>query len=147
VNLILPIPTELRALIDEGFWPRDSDAARIQNLRPLIPESLVRRFAPEESKIYLYSPPFPLVRKLMESGEERFWSDPRTAVHEIDPDRTLVIGDFGLGSDAPIALDYRKSTPDPAVIRLRWAREGNHWLEVASNFAAFASYLRRNKGP
>ncbi len=74
---------------------------------------------------------------------DSFWSDPNSAFMEIDPDSTILIGDFGLGSDAPIALDYRKDKNTPAVIRLLWAKDGNHWVEIAPNFAAFAKHLNR----
>ena len=135
----LPIPQELTALIEAGFWPKDSNAAMGQNLRSLVPESVVRAFAPEESAIFFYPPPFCLVRAQMEVGGHSFWSDPRSAVSEIDPDRTLIIGDFGPGSDAPIALDYRKNTSEPSVIRLKWAEKGNHWVQLSPSFAAFAT--------
>ena len=73
--------------------------------------------------------------------KERFWSDSRAAVSDVDPDATVLIGDFGLGSDAPFALDYRKSNNEPAVIRLCWAKEGNHWVEIAPNFKTFAAFI------
>ncbi len=138
----LPIPKELTSLIENGFWPRDPDEARGQNLHPLILESSVRRFAPEESKIYFLQPPFYRVRDFIEGAEWSFWSDSRTAIHEIDPDLTLLIGDFGPGSEAPIALDYRQRLDQPRVIRLRWASEGNHWIEIAPTFAEFAVQLK-----
>jgi hypothetical protein len=137
----LRIPHELTALVKSGFWPRDHDEARSQNLQCLLSESLIRTFAPEEDKIFFLPPPFYTVRQVM-PGEQRFWSDPRTATHELDPDLTLLIGDFGLGSDAPLALDYRWSTTEPRVIRLRWAKDENHWVEVAATFAQFAAFLR-----
>src|SRR5277367_3861472 len=131
----LPLPKELTRLIERGLWPSDPNEARSQNLRPWIPSSSVRSFAPEESKVFLYPPPFCTVRVLMEASEHRFWADPRSAAQEINPDLTMIIGDFGLGSDAPIALDYRQQADEPRVIRLRWAPEGNHWVEVAQTFA------------
>ena len=64
------------------------------------------------------------------------------ATHEIDPALTLIIGDFGLGSDAPIALDYRKDLNNPSVICLQWnLNADNHWGEIAPNFAEFAQML------
>jgi hypothetical protein len=143
----LPIPKELTALVESGFWPRDHDQARAQNLHSLVPESRVRRFAPEEDKLFLLPPPFFIVSQFLKGPEEKFWADPRTALHEIDPDLTLLIGDFGLGSDAPIALDYRKGIDEPRVIRLRWSQDGNHWVEVAPTFAAFAAYLAPQAQP
>src|SRR5258706_10892528 len=79
----LPIPKELTALIDGGFWPRDHDQARAQNLHSLIPEASVRQFAPEEHKLFLLPPPFYMVSQLLKGPEEKFWADPRTALHEI----------------------------------------------------------------
>jgi hypothetical protein len=136
----LPIPKELTSLLELGLWPRDPKEASSQNLRPWIPESSVRRFAPGESTVYFYPPPFAKVRNQL-NGTNRFWADPRSAVQEINPDLTILIGDFGLGSDAPIALDYRERGDEPRVIRLRWASEGNHWIQVAPTFAAFAAQL------
>ena len=132
----LPIPKELTALIDGGFWPRDHDQARAQNLQSLIPEASVRQFAPEEHKVFLLPPPFYIVSQFLKGPEEKFWADSRTALHEIDSDLTLLVGDFGLGSDAPIALDYRQRIEEPRVIRLRWAKDGNHWVEITPTFAA-----------
>jgi hypothetical protein len=143
----LPIPKELTALIDGGFWPGDHDQARAQNLHSLIPQAAVRQFAPEEHKLFLLPPPFYIVSQFLEGPEQAFWADPRTALHEIDPDLTLLVGDFGLGSDAPIALDYRQRIDEPRVIRLRWAKDGNHWVEIAPTFAAFAAYLRPQAEP
>src|ERR1041384_4774133 len=85
----LQVPKELRALIDSGFWPRDHDQARAQNLCSLVSESSVRQFAPEEHVLFLLPPPFYVVRQLLKGPEEMFWTDPRTALHEIDPDLTL----------------------------------------------------------
>jgi hypothetical protein len=137
----LQVPRELMALIESGFWPRNHDEARNQNLRCLLSESSIRAFAPEEYRIFFLPPPFYTVSQVL-PGEQHFWSDPSTATHEIDPDLTLLIGDFGLGSDAPLALDYRWSKTEPRVIRLRWAKDGNHWVEVAATFAHFTSYMR-----
>lgn len=137
----LPIPKELTALVDSGFWPRDYDQARAQTLQSLVPESSVRQFAPEERSVFLFPPPFYVVRNFLKGPEEKFWSDPRIALHEIDPDLTLLIGDFALGSEAPIALDYRHRIDEPSVIRLRWAQDGNHWIEIAPTFRDFAAYL------
>jgi hypothetical protein len=49
---MLPLPKELSAFIEEGFWPRDQESVRLQHLHPLIAESIVRQFAPEESQVF-----------------------------------------------------------------------------------------------
>ena len=139
----LPIPRELTPLINSGFWPRDGNEANKQNSESLVPESIIRGFAPEESKIYFEPPPFATVANLMKGQGRIFWADPHAAIQEIDPELTLIIGDFGIGSDAPLALDYRQDLYEPRVIRLRWAENGNHWVEIAPNFADFVRHLGR----
>jgi hypothetical protein len=53
-----------------------------------------------------------------------FWSK-FGALEMISPKDALIIGDFGLGSDSPIILDYRDGTSDPPVLWLRWANDGS----------------------
>jgi hypothetical protein len=139
------IPKELTALIAESFWPKDEKSTRQQNLCSLVSESVIQKFAPEESKLYIYQPPFSTVRAFMK-GNNHFWSK-FGATEEIDLDQTMIIGDFGMGSDTVFALNYRKSKNEPAVIRLRWAQEGNHWREVAPNFATFVTYIKSDFTP
>ncbi len=131
----LALPSLLSAMIANGRWPRTNEEALSQNVRLLVGLDRVHRFAPEEDSLYLELPPFKTVRE--ESHSNPFWSD-MAAPDQIDFDRSLILGDFGLGSDAPILLDYRPS-PEPRVIRLRWGKPfpNNHWIEVAPNFETF----------
>lgn len=76
---------------------------------------------------------------------ERFW-DEYGALHEIDPTRALCIGDFGLGSDSVIVLDYRTLPADPTVLYLRWMLGPNKekrttWASCASSFERFLELL------
>jgi hypothetical protein len=137
---MLTLPPELTALIESGVWPTPNNVQQ-QNLHSIVPESVIRSFAPEESKLYLYPPPFTTIRK---SIGDSWWSNPMSTLSELDPDRTMLIGDFGLGSDAPLALDFRRSISEPSVIRLKWANEGNHWVEVTPTFKEFAAIICRN---
>jgi hypothetical protein len=60
----------------------------------------------------------------------------------IDFDLALDIADFGLGSDAPILLDYREDTTNPRVIRLRWQQgTPNQWVIMAPDFRSFVEAL------
>jgi hypothetical protein len=65
------------------------------------------------------------------------------ALDQIEPERALIIGDFGMGSDAPIILDYRNADSDPPVLRLRWSegRDNNAWVRCAASFDEFADML------
>lgn len=135
----LILPEELCRLISTGHWPRSEREANRQNLRdPPVPRSLVKQIVPGETQLYLYWPPFRTVAHRYNHGEHEFW-DEFGAVHEISPERTLLIADFGLGSDAPIVLDYREPGP-PLVLRLQWGEppDGNHWVRFFATFDEFA---------
>ena len=95
--------------------------------------------------IYLYPPPFQtLARECSGVREGSFWSK-FGAADEIVPESSIVIADFGMGSDAPIILDYRASSDCPTVMRLCWLGEwgviNNHWVVCASCFDGFADML------
>ena len=86
--------------------------------------------APGENTLFLYPPPFVTVQSCIDAGESWFWTEwvaPLPA-----PEQCLVIGDFGLGPDAPILLDCSDAQASPRVVRLhcgdhdqrRWALMG-----------------------
>jgi len=157
----LQLPKRLIALIDSGLWPRNEAEANRQNLKSLVPKERIRLFAPEEEWIYLVWPPFHTVAEKLRDAERRrdgkewFWST-FAAPEGILPDLSVFIGDFGLGSEAPILLDYQEDRSNPAVIRLKvnplfgetmptdrkkvlgWS---NAWLRCADTFDAFADML------
>lgn len=124
----LPLPPALIDLIDSGVWPTSATAAS-QNLTPVAAPEDVERVAPGERALFLEPPPF---RTLAEEIADNpgFW-DEHGVLGDIDPDRALVIGDFGPGSDAVLVLDYRTSADDPTVVRLAWTDVGTRWVEVA----------------
>ncbi len=139
----MKIPDEIQKLIDEGIWPKDRASSLSQNSKPIISIEAIRLLALEEEGLYLYSPPFHTVQDELDDQKNSFWLDPRSAVHEIDPRQAIVIGDFGMGSDAAIILDYRLDSSQPKVLRLRWEESGNHWVECAKTFSDFAMHLRK----
>ena len=138
---MLKLPPLLDELIASGRWPKTAHEAMAQNLKSRVPVERVRSFAAEESAIYLLAPPFHTVRE--RSHHNNFWSRPKTAPSEIDFDLAIDIADFGLGSDAPILLDYRLDASNPRVIRLRWPTDGtpNHWVVAAPDFSTFVEIL------
>jgi hypothetical protein len=103
----LPLPNRLLRLLDSGRWPRTKEEALKQNLKSLVPKERIQLFAPEESTIFLYTPPFYTVAADIAGRQKRkhhtFWST-YAALDSISPELSLVIGDFGLGSDAPCAF-------------------------------------------
>ncbi len=134
----LPIPPLLLEALDSGRWPRTADEAIRQNLRSLVAEDRIRSLAPEERTIYLYPPPFATVASHLAGRGADFYRR-YGVVDQLVPEAAIEIGDFGLGSDAPILLDYRGSPTDPIVIRLRWPGGGqpNLWRVMAPDFPSF----------
>ena len=138
---MLPLPPLLSEMLETGRWPRDSREANAQNLRSLADRERVRLLAPGEERLFLYPPPFATVSEHRRAEGEQFWgqmADP----DGINPDLALVIGDFGLGSDAPILLDYRYHADDPRVLRLRWhPHRVTKWEPLAPDFLRFVEVL------
>lgn len=133
-------PELLLQMIDAGRWPADEAAERRQNLKPAAQGDVVRALAPEEDQVYLLAPPLRSVSYWIEP-DGTFWQD-FGALLEIDPDRSLLIGDFGLGSDAPIILDLRERPENPQVLRLRWGPgKETHWVSMAASFEDFVREL------
>jgi len=58
---------------------------------------------------------------------------------DIDPNRTIVIGD--LGPDRLIALDFRESVSRPTVVALT-STEHSCWVIVANDIASFMKAIR-----
>jgi len=138
----LPVPLLLLEALDSGRWPRTTDEAIKQNLRSLVPEKRIRRLAPDESKIYLYPPPFATIARHL-AGQGADFYRKFGMVDQLVPEAAFEIGDFGLGSDAPILLDYRESSTDPKIIRLCWPGNGmpNVWKVMAPDFPTFMKEL------
>jgi hypothetical protein len=155
----LPLPKRLLTLIESGFWPRTLHEEKRQGLHGSISKERVQFFAPDQDQIYLLSPPFSTVATRMAHGDN-FWSR-FGALEQISPELSVLIADFGMGSDSPILLDYRPDVANPAVIRLKlnpilaetlasgrkrvvgWA---NVWLRCADTFDAFADMLGLEQG-
>ena len=141
----LQLPARLVQLVEDGWWPTGDIGAsvRAQNREPLVPSERIAWLFPGEW-LLLFPPPFSTVESLRPSNG-RFWDSPYAGQHEIDPALSLVIGDCGLGSDAPIILDYR-STP-PCVRRLSPRPDGpdgsrvGGWDAIADDFNAFVASL------
>jgi hypothetical protein len=146
----LPLPALLCDLIHAGIWPAEGSAVWAQYRRPLASAERVRRFAAEEKEIHLFSPPFRTVADEIASAPvvvvNEFWKR-FGALDEIVAEKALILGDFGLGSDAPIILNYAVDTFDPPVFRLRWTdNQPTKWVQGARNFGEFVSLLGLDEG-
>jgi hypothetical protein len=71
-----------------------------------------------------------------------------SALNQIVPEQALVIGDFGMGSDSPIILDFAANQSNPPVLRLRWHSECQYteWAQGAKDFDDFANMLGLTDG-
>jgi hypothetical protein len=141
---MLRIPSLLEDLIAAGRWPRTAREQLAQNLRPLVSPERVKRLVPDERGIiYLAAPPFRAAGRRADPKD--FYNSPSSDPGGIDLDRAIIIGDFGIGSDAPIALDYREDATNPRVIRLRYNEDcpplAGRWVLLAPDFPSFVSAL------
>lgn len=130
-------PALLGALLESGRWPTTVRQGNSQHLAlvPLTDEGRSR--APEESGVHLVL----YLTTVAQRATNPFWTDPMADPAGIDPELSVVLGDFGLGTDAPIVLDYRS---DPArVLRLDWPLRGqpNRWVALAASFDEFIGLL------
>ena len=138
----LPLPAELLSLLDDGVWPtRSSGSGKI---RERIDRSAIARMFPDERDVFFYPGPFKTVEEEVELGVA-YWAMPEAALHQLDPRKSVVIGDFGQGSDTALLLDYRKDIYCPSVIKLEWAsenpKENNRWVTVSESFGEFCRSL------
>jgi len=156
----LPLPERLLKLIETGRWPRTHEEELHQNIRSLVSKERIRSLAADQDRIYFVRPPFSTVAERIAANEADFWSK-FGALDQISPERSIFIGDFGLGSDSPILLDYRNDSSTPSVIRLKlnpihgealknggkevlgWA---NLWMRCADTFDAFTDRLGLEQG-
>jgi hypothetical protein len=132
----LPLPKLLADLIESGVWPRNGEEHRAQEIHPLVAPLSVQRIAPEDDQIIFKAPPFHTLAAMARNWPA--YSQVSCALAQIDPERALVIGDFGLGSGSFIILDYRVNRSDPSVLRLCWNDwKGNSWVPCAASFPEF----------
>lgn len=136
----LKIPEQLLSMLETGRWPRTEADTTQQNLRSRASADRIRALAPEESHLYLYAPPFRTVARIVVGNP--FYAEFGGLDH-IVPEAAIEIGDFGLGSDAPIILDYRTIPDNPRLLRLRWPGGGqpNEWVMMARDFRSFVEAL------
>ncbi|HEY7315357.1 MAG TPA: TIGR02996 domain-containing protein [Gemmataceae bacterium] len=136
----LPLPRLLVDLLADGRWASPDFAAVLQ----LFPEE--REFCP-------YALPVMQSETLGYQGQaSRMWlgtADPRRPPGDLVPRLAVLIADFGIGADRPIALDYRVSLGQPRVVVLCWSAydpaipwgDDNRWVEAAPSFQAFAELI------
>jgi hypothetical protein len=138
-----PLPVGLTELIVKGVWPSmNGPSMTAQQLSPIVPADRVRQFAAQESLICLQPPPFRTLAVEMAAWKtDEFWKQ-FGALDQIDPEHALIIGDFGLGSEAPVILDFARNPSNPPVLWLRWGpNRQTEWVQGAKDFSEFAEML------
>lgn len=87
-----------------------------------------------------------MAKYLTAGPDVEFW-ERFGALDQIDPERALVIADFGLGADSVVVLDFARDAVNPPVLRLRWGPRGvgNAWVQGARDFDEFATILGLGK--
>lgn len=147
----LPHPDELKRLMEAKLWPSSHGESIQQNLCRRIASADVVSLMPTESEIFLYPNPrstlasdYAASKQLV--GGADFFKDYKETLVQIDPEKALLIADFGAGSDAPIALDFRANQADPPVIGLQWCAaprtdKKSYWIQIAPSFSAFVKKL------
>ena len=126
----IQLPKVLETLIADGVWPNETEA---QESWELVSKEELSKVVPDEYKIIFYTPPFYLVSELIES-EKDYWLSEEVKIDQITPERVLVLGDFGLGSDTVFALDYSSCNTNPSVIKLCW---NIGWVKISDSFNQF----------
>jgi hypothetical protein len=144
-------PPELKELMAASLWPSSHVEAIQQNCVRRISVERIHLLMPTENQIFLYPNPIMTIAADHEAarkriGETEFFAAYDRTLSPIDPDRALFIADFGAGSDAPIAMDFRGAPEDPPILGLKWddagLAQGNHpWIQLAPRFSDFVSVL------
>ena len=132
------LPKELQKLIDSKQWPLNQK--QFSDQKVIFTKEIVKELFPEEDELFFYLPPFKTVEQLIEGGEQRYWKSKSAKIEQIAPKETLIIGDFGMGADVCIALDYRFE--EPKVIKLIYAKK---WVTVAQSFKELSAKLELRK--
>jgi uncharacterized protein (TIGR02996 family) len=130
----LPLPLELVDLLAAGRWGTASETDRFPSLWGEVYAYAHGAMRGETSQVCSH------LRWLGKPSPEHPPGD-------IEPRLTVLIGDQGIGSDAPFALDYRVSFGQPRVLLYRWRLAsddptGSRWVEVSPHFPAFWQQLK-----
>lgn len=130
-------------MIEAGTWPGTRAAVMAQSEFPIVPNDVVSAVIPGEERIYFFSPPFLTAQQASEGGEEYPIGPDDTSIPDLG--QLLVIGDFGLGSESSLLLDYSQPDSKPRVARLVSfaVPDGydNQYSILAESFAEFCQLV------
>lgn len=121
-----------REMLESGAWATSGN-----EVDDRIPLGVARRWDSAAIGIHLTDPSLLVddIRRVPELGE--LWN-----VTDVDPAECVVIGDFGIGTDNPIVLDFAH---DPPMVRTmdfgRQGESGPVWITIATSFDDFVELL------
>lgn len=120
-------------MMADGRWGTVGDDVDVR-----ISAETARQWDPEARGVHLLAAPVTLASDLAAVPDlVELWN---TA--DVDPERCVVIGDFGLGSDNPIILDL--TVEPPAVRTQSWLDRPDGrpaWITIAPTFEDFVTEL------
>lgn len=137
------LPTALRNLIDSGVWPSGENAMTQQESNPIVSKDIIKSISADDDKLVLASPPFYTLD--LEVAESTFFREiMEQEGPSIDLSKAVVIGDFGIGSDAPIVL-LLDGEVDLGVYYLKYESNTRtascSWVKVFESFDQFATKI------
>ena len=146
----LSVPQKIEQLIIQGVWPQEESQELKQHAKSIVSPELLGRVCKNERKIYFYRPPFMTLKKRIDLGDE-VESFQLEDGSKIDPELLVILGDFGIGSDAFLGLYYRdKSDTAPLVVKEEWDDSKSPtsyvgWIKVSQSFSEFCKLLGLDK--
>ena len=135
-------PSELPEILErlsKGAWPGDATAERAQHLRSAVaPDRVVELTHGDQDHLCLKAPPFLRLSAMAESNP---WWYECGALRHFDPAGAVVLGDFGLGSDAVFVVELQPGSTPGRVLRMRWHARGPEWVEWFSSLGRLVTEL------
>ncbi len=132
------LPEKLIQLATGPYWPKNRNEIQNQYSNHLVSRECLKKLIPEEERLYFYDFPFcTLSETLKEDSSTGSLTMEDGAI--LSPEHVIVIGDFGIGSDSYLAIDFNLNRENPRVIKEMWSDFGNvsrqtHWRIVAETF-------------
>ena len=99
--------------------------------------------------IRLYGPPWLTVEERVSRGEGPFWDLVCAAPEGLVREKSLVVGDMGIGAESPVILDFQTDELDPLVLVLVHAPDSIacKWLPLADSLESLLETVRSNNPP
>lgn len=143
------LPKEIVDLIKNGIWPTTEAMVLAQFEKSIVDRNDLDGLVDDEGEsLIFYKPPFSTAEEWALEGIEILYDFCDTGF-EIRPDKILVLGDLGPGSDAFWGLLYQDDISDsPLVVREYWDDSIGKklgWKTMSENFEELCRRLNLNQ--